>query len=124
MKMNGLDVFLLELGANDGLRGVAVKETESNLQEIIDQVRSKNQNTEIILAGMQLPPNMGQEYTQNFKEMFYRLAEKNDIELIPFILDNVGGIPELNQSDGIHPTAEGHQIVAENVWDILKPIIK
>ena len=118
-----VDIFLLELGANDGLRGVAISETRSNLQSIIDQVQTKSPSTQIILAGMQLPPNMGQDYTRDFKQVFSELASKNNIEFIPFILKDVGGIEELNQSDGIHPNVEGHQIVAENVWEVLKPMI-
>jgi acyl-CoA thioesterase-1 len=118
-----VDIFLLELGANDGLRVVAISETRANLQSIIDQVQTKSPSTQIILAGMQLPPNMGQDYTQNFKQVFSELAQKNNIEFIPFILKDVGGIEELNQNDGIHPNVEGHQIVAENVWEVLKPMI-
>jgi len=115
-----VDIFVLELGANDGLRGIPLTETKKNLQEIIDVVKTKNPETQIILAGMQIPPNMGEEYTTEFRNIFYELAEKNDLKLIPFLLENVGGIPELNQDDGIHPTVEGHKIVAENVWAVLK----
>ena len=119
-----IDVFVLELGANDGLRGVPLTETRGNLQAIIDAVRTKNANTKIILAGMQLPPNMGQDYTSEFKTIFPELAEKNDLYLIPFLLKDVGGIPELNQADGIHPTVEGHKLLAINVWDVLKNVVK
>lgn len=119
-----IDVFVLELGANDGLRGVPLKETRGNLQAIIDAVRTKNANTKIILAGMQLPPNMGQDYTSEFRTIFPELAEKNDLSLIPFLLKDVGGVPELNQADGIHPTVEGHKILANNVWDVLKNVVK
>ncbi|WP_405570993.1 arylesterase [Winogradskyella sp. Asnod2-B02-A] len=118
-----IDVFLLELGANDGLRGVPLTETRANLQTIIDVVQKKSPNTTIILAGMELPPNMGQDYTSEFRQIFTDLAEKNKLAFIPFILKDVGGIAELNQNDGIHPTVEGHQIVANTVWDVLKPII-
>lgn len=117
-------IFVLELGANDGLRGVPLSETRSNLQEIINTVREKSPETKIILAGMQLPPNMGQEYTQEFKQLYVDLAEKNDLAFIPFILKDVGGIATLNQADGIHPTVEGHQIVANTVWETLKPMLK
>ena len=116
-------VFLLELGGNDGLRGVPLTETRSNLQAIMDAVREKDPETTIILAGMELPPNMGNEYTTEFRLVFSELAEKNDVLFIPFILKDVGGIPELNQGDGIHPTAEGHQIVASTVWEVLKSVI-
>ncbi len=114
-----VDVFVLELGANDGLRGVPLKETKQNLQEIIDLVREKNSDTQIILAGMQIPPNMGPEYTEEFRNIFPELAEKNEIPLIPFLLEGVAGNPDLNLEDGIHPTAEGHKILSENVWKIL-----
>jgi acyl-CoA thioesterase-1 len=119
-----VDIFILELGANDGLRGVSLKETKENLQVIINAVVSKNSATKIVLAGMQIPPNMGQEYTAEFKTIFPVLAEKNKLSLIPFLLKDVGGVVELNQSDGIHPTKEGHQILAKNVWKILEPILK
>jgi acyl-CoA thioesterase-1 len=118
-----IDVFILELGANDGLRGVPLTETRKNLQAIIDAVLAKNPETKIILAGMQLPPNMGQDYIVEFKTIYPELAEKNELYLIPFLLKDVGGIPELNQADGIHPTIEGQKIVANNVWAVLEPIL-
>lgn len=118
-----VDVFVLELGANDGLRGIPVEETRQNLQAIIDIVREKNPNVEIILAGMQVPPNLGPEYTEGFQGIFPELARKNDLHLIPFLLEGVAGDPELNQQDGIHPTAEGYEIVAENVWQVLGPVL-
>ena len=117
------DIFILELGANDGLRGIPLSETRENLQAMIDTVKSKNAETEIILAGMQIPPNLGQEYTSEFRTLFKDLALENEIALIPFLLEGVAGIPELNLEDGIHPTPEGHEIVAENVWRILEPIV-
>lgn len=119
-----VEVFVLELGANDGLRGIPIGETRKNLQEIIDLVREKNPGAEIILAGMQIPPNMGPEYTSEFRSIFPELAEKNDIHLIPFLLEDVAGIPDLNQDDGIHPTAEGQKVVTKNVWEVLQPVIK
>lgn len=115
-----VDVFVLELGANDGLRGIPLNQTRANLQAIIDEVKNKNPDTRIILAGMQIPPNMGPEYTGEFRKIFPELAQKNEIPLIPFLLDGVAGNPELNLEDGIHPTPEGHKIVTENVWNILK----
>lgn len=118
-----IDVFVLELGANDGLRGVPLTETRANLQAIIDAVRAKSPNTKIVLAGMQLPPNFGQAYTNDFKAIFPELAAKNDTALIPFILEDVGGIASLNQADGIHPTVEGHQIVTETVWEVLRNVV-
>jgi acyl-CoA thioesterase-1 len=115
-----IDVFVLELGANDGLRGISLDETRKNLQLIIDQVKEHNPEVVIVLAGMQIPPNMGMEYTKEFQRIFPDLATKNKIALIPFLLKDVAGIPELNQQDGIHPTEEGQKIVAENVWEVLK----
>lgn len=119
-----VDIFVLELGANDGLRGVAVDETKRNLQAIIDTVREKNPETEIILTGMQMPPNMGEDYTRRFSNVFPELAEENDIHLVPFLLEDVGGVPELNQNDRIHPNPQGHEILAANVWDVLKQVIE
>jgi acyl-CoA thioesterase-1 len=118
-----IDVFLLELGGNDGLRGIPLTETKNNLEQIIEKVRTKNPETKIILAGMELPPNMGQDYTSEFRAVFADIAKTQDVKFIPFILKDVGGIKELNQSDGIHPTAEGHEIVAQTVWQTLKPMI-
>jgi acyl-CoA thioesterase-1 len=115
-----VDIFVLELGANDGLRGVPLTETRRNLQAIIDIVKKKNPDTKIILAGMQIPPNLGIEYTTEFNNIFSELAAKNNLTLIPFLLENVAGIADLNQNDGIHPTAEGHKILADNTWVILK----
>ena len=117
-------IFVLELGANDGLRGVPLQETTNNLQFIIDAVHNKYPAAKIIIAGMQLPPNMGQKYTTEFKNLFSSLAEKNKLQLVPFLLENVGGIATLNQSDGIHPTKEGHQILATNVWNVLQPLLE
>ena len=118
-----IDVFILELGANDGLRGIPLTETRENLQAIIDAVLEKNAEAKIILAGMQLPPNMGQDYITEFRTIFPDLAKKNELYLIPFLLKDVGGIAELNQEDGIHPTVEGHKVLAKNVWTVLEPII-
>lgn len=118
-----VDVFVLELGANDGLRGVPLTETKSNLQAIIAIVKEKNPDTKIVLVGMEIPPNMGEAYTSEFRNIFPDLAKKNKLELVPFLLQNVGGVKELNQPDGIHPTAEGQKILANNVWKVLKPVL-
>ena len=118
-----VSIFVLELGANDGLRGIPLSETENNLQEIINAVFQKNKLAKIVLAGMQMPPNLGEEYTSEFKNMFPALAQKNNLYLIPFLLQDVGGIPELNQQDGIHPTAKGQQIIANTVWETLEPLL-
>lgn len=114
------DIFLLELGANDGLRGTAVDETRVNLQYIIDRVKAKYPDAKIILLGMQVPPSMGQQYAGDFKKLFPVLAAKNNIGLVPFLLQGVGGDLKLNQADGIHPNPMGAKIVAENVWKELK----
>jgi acyl-CoA thioesterase-1 len=118
-----IDVFVLELGANDGLRGIAVTETTKNLQAIIDAVKAKYPDVKMVMAGMQVPPNMGSTYANDFKAIFPKLAASNNMVLIPFLLDKVGGVPELNQPDGIHPTAEGDKILAENVWVKLKDVL-
>jgi acyl-CoA thioesterase-1 len=117
-------VFVLELGGNDGLRGLPLSATRQNLQAIMDTVRRKSPQATIVLAGMQIPPNLGTEYTREFRELFKELADKNKAILIPFLLENVGGIPKLNQADGIHPNSAGHKIVAENVWAVIKPVLK
>jgi acyl-CoA thioesterase I len=118
-----VDVFVLELGANDGLRGIPVTETKKNLQAIISKVKAKYPHAKLVLAGMQVPPNMGQEYADNFHKLFPELATKNNMTLIPFLLEGVGGVRELNQQDGIHPTAEGEKIVTENVWKVLQGVL-
>ena len=115
-----VDIFVLELGANDGLRGIPVKETAQNLQAITDKVKAKYPNAKLVLLGMQVPPSMGADYVTGFKDVFPQIAEKNKMALVPFLLANVGGNPKLNQADGIHPTAEGAKIVADNVWKVLK----
>jgi acyl-CoA thioesterase-1 len=119
-----VEIFVLELGANDGLRGIPLSETRKNLEEMILMVRDKYPRAKIVLAGMQLPPNMGPEYTAEFRKIFPELAVEQGISLVPFLLEGVGGIPELNQDDGIHPTEEGHKIVAETVWKVLAPLVE
>jgi acyl-CoA thioesterase-1 len=114
---------VIELGANDGLRGIPPETSRTNLQSIIERVRQKYPKGQIVLAGMKLPTNLGSDYTTRFAAIFPELAETNHVTLIPFLLANVGGVTKLNQADGIHPTAEGHQIVAETVWAILKPLL-
>jgi acyl-CoA thioesterase I len=118
-----IDVLVLELGGNDGLRGVPPSATETNLQTILNRVKQKYPRAQFVIAGMQMPPNMGEAYTTAFRQIFPALAAKNQAELVPFLLEGVGGDPRLNQPDHIHPTAEGHRIVAENVWKVLKPIL-
>jgi acyl-CoA thioesterase I len=118
-----VDIFVLELGGNDGLRGIPITETRKNLQTIIDKVQEKYPAAKIIITGMQIPPNMGKRYTTEFRSMYPDLAKQNNISIVPFILEGVGGNAELNQSDGIHPTAEGHRILANNVWNVLKGLL-
>lgn len=118
-----VDIFVLELGANDGLRGIPLSETKKNLQAIIDKVKEKNPATKLLFAGMEIPPNMGQMYTTEFRNIYTELAAKNAMALVPFLLEGVGGEKNLNQEDGIHPTAEGHIIVAANLWRQLKPLL-
>ena len=119
-----VDVLVLELGGNDGLRGITLKLTKQNLQDMIDKARTFNPKIRVILAGMEVPPNMGDTYTAEFRKMYPELSKKNNVTLIPFLLEGVGDRPELNQRDGIHPTAEGHVIVAETVWKYLKPVLQ
>jgi acyl-CoA thioesterase-1 len=119
-----LDIFVLELGGNDGLRGIPVSETRKNLQSILDKVKAKYPDAKLVLAGMQIPPNMGKTYAGEFRAVYKEIADKNNITLIPFLLEGVGGEAKLNQADGIHPTAEGHRILAENVWVIIEDLLK
>ena len=118
-----VDIFVLELGANDVLRGLDLTETDKNLRAILDQVKSKDENTSIIIAGMQAPPNMGKEYTDKFVNIFSSIAKDYNAGLIPFLLEGVAGIPDLNLGDGKHPNAAGQKIVLENVWATLKGFI-
>ncbi len=116
-----VNIFVLELGANDGLRGIPTEETHKNLISIINKVQKLYPNVTIILAGMMIPPNMGPDYTTRFKNVFPKIAKEKNIKLIPFLLDHVAGIPDLNNPDGVHPNPEGHKIVTENIWKILAP---
>ena len=117
------EVFVLELGANDGLRGINPDETKKNLKSIIDRVRKANPDVKILLAGMEVPPSMGEGYAGPFRKIFPAIRDSENVSLIPFILDKVAGEPALNLPDGIHPTEEGHQIVAETVWKYLQPML-
>lgn len=124
MLQKPIDIFVLELGANDGLRGVSTKETSQNLKKILDKVRAKNPNATLIVAGMQVPPNLGQDYTKAFSSIFADVAKEKKTVLIPFILEKVAGNPKLNLPDGIHPTAIGHRLVSQTVWEYVGPEIK
>lgn len=119
-----VDILLLELGGNDGLRGISPEETRRNLNGIIAKTKEKYPDARIVLAGMQMPENMGEEYTRAYREIFPVVAAENEAALIPFLLEGVGGKAEFNQEDRIHPTPAGHQRVAENIWRVLKPILE
>ena len=116
-------MLVLELGANDGLRGQDVDAMRANLQRIIDRTRVAHPEAAIVVAGMESPPNMGRAYTSEFRAVFPALARANDAGLIPFLLEGVAAVPELNQADGIHPTAAGQRIVAETVWRVVGPVL-
>jgi acyl-CoA thioesterase-1 len=118
-----IDIFVLELGANDGLRGLPLEQTQKNLQAIIDKVSSKYPNVKVVIAGMLVPPNMGPDYTEKFRKIFPALARKNNATLIPFLLQDVAGNEKLNIADGIHPNVEGHKIVADNVLKAIQGIL-
>jgi len=121
---NRVAVLVLELGGNDGLRGLPVETTRKNLQLIIDRTRKQYPAAKIIIAGMKVPPNMGRAYADQFEAIFADLAAHTKAPLIPFILEGVGGEPELNFADGIHPNAKGQEIVAANVWKVLEPVLR
>jgi acyl-CoA thioesterase-1 len=114
-------VLVLELGANDGLRGLSVDEMSRNLGAIVE--RAKARNIRVVLCGMEAPPNFGPEYTRAFRGAYASLARQHDIEFVPFVLDGVAGDPALNQGDGIHPNAEGARRVADLVWASLRPLL-
>lgn len=119
-----VDIFVLALGGNDGLRGIEPSVSSGNLQAIVDRVRAKNPNVKIVLAGMMMPPSLGEDYVRDFAAMYPALAKKNKISFVPFLLQDVGGRADLNQPDQIHPTAAGQRIVAENVWRVLQPLLQ
>jgi acyl-CoA thioesterase-1 len=117
-----VDVFVLELGGNDGLRGLPLELLRENLQKIFDRVLAKNPDAKLVLAGMQMPTSMG-DYAQGFADLYAPLAKANDATLIPFLLEGVGGVVEMNLADGIHPNPPGHERVAANVWEVLEPLL-
>jgi len=119
----GADVLVIALGGNDGLRGTSPEETKKNLLGIITKARSKNSEIKILIAGMQMPDNMGADFTARFKALFPEVGKESKSTLIPFLLEGVGGVEQLNQPDGIHPTTEGQAKIAENVWKLLQPVI-
>lgn len=117
-----IDIFVLELGANDGLRGLPLTQTQKNLQAIIDKVKIKYPKAKIVIAGMMVPPNLGPDYTTQFRKIFPDIAKKNNATLIPFLLQDVAGNEKLNLADGIHPNTEGHKIVADNVYKVISTL--
>jgi acyl-CoA thioesterase-1 len=119
-----IDIFILELGINDVFRGVPVDEIRENLQKIIDQVKRANPNVRIVIAGMQLPNYSADDYVSAFGKMYVDLAAKNHAALVPYLLEGVGGDPQLNFPDRLHPNAAGQKILAENVWRVLEPIAR
>ena len=119
-----VDALLLELGSNDGLRGLPLEATRTNLQLVIERTRAKYPNVRIVLAGMKMPENLGEAYTRQFESLYSDLAQSHQAALIPFLLEGVGGRPELNLPDQIHPNAEGHRRVATNVWKVLQPVLQ
>lgn len=119
-----LDVLVVELGANDGLRGQDPGALEENLREIVDRTRRRHPDAAIVLLGMEAPTNMGERYASRFRDVFGKVAEESGAALVPFLLEGVVGVPELNQGDGMHPTAEGHRIMARNVWPVLEPVLR
>ena len=116
-------IFVLALGANDGLRGIEPSVSRANLQRIFDRVREKNPSAKLVLAGMMMPPSLGADYVREFAAMYPALAKETSADLIPFLLEGVGGDPALNQADQIHPTARGHAVVADTVWRALQPLL-
>lgn len=120
-----VDILLLELGGNDGLRGVDLTSTRDNLTAIIDTTLSTYPDARVLLAGMQIPSNLGADYTRQFRNLYPSIADRYDrVTLIPFLLEDVATVDSLMQDDGIHPTAAGHRIVAKNVWDQLRPLLE
>ena len=115
------DIVILELGANDGLRGLSLKEMESNLEQIIGVCEMGG--ARVLLTGMKVPPNYGEEYAVEFEKVFIRLAEKHSLSLVPFFLEDVAGVREHTQSDGIHPLGSGYSIVVQTIWKYLEPLI-
>jgi acyl-CoA thioesterase-1 len=121
---HGADVLVVALGGNDGLRGISPQQTEQNLAGIIDKARGKKADIKVVVAGMEMPENMGVPFTGKFKEVFPKVAKEKDAALVPFLLEGVGGVEALNQADRIHPTKEGQEKVADNVWKTLQGLLQ
>jgi len=118
-----IDVLVLELGGNDGLRGLPAASIKTNLQSMIDKARAKYPEVKIVVAGMQMPPNLGGQYAEQFREVSFQVAKENNATMIPFLLEGVGGLREFNQPDLIHPNPLGHKMVADVVWKVLEPLL-
>lgn len=119
-----IDVLVLALGANDGLRGLSPEGMQKNLEQIITKTRAKNPHVQILLAGMRMPPNLGGDYAAKFRSVFSTVAQQTHVTFMPFLLEGVGGHRELNQADQIHPNAEGHGIIADEMWKALEPLLR
>jgi acyl-CoA thioesterase-1 len=117
-------VIVIETGANDGLRGQDPDSTRATIQAIIDQVRERDSTTRIVLIGMEAMPNLGRRYVTRFHSIYPELARMNHLIFMPFLLTDVAGVDTLNQGDGIHPNPRGHQIVADNVWKVIRPLLE
>jgi acyl-CoA thioesterase I len=120
----GADIVIVALGGNDGLRGISPKQTAENLAGIVQRAKARLPGVAVIIAGMQMPQNMGPEYTAEFQSVFPKVARENDVPLVPFLLEGIGAVPELNQPDLIHPNAEGQKRVADNVWKVLEKVAR
>jgi acyl-CoA thioesterase-1 len=118
------DVLVIELGANDGLRGIDPSEMRSNLEDIIQRARARNPDIALVIVGMEAPPNLGDQYTSRFRNVFRDLADEYDAALVPFLLDSVAAQPQLNIEDGMHPNVDGHRILARTVWRVLEPVLR
>jgi acyl-CoA thioesterase I len=123
MLQQPVDVLVLELGANDGLRGLDVAALRDNLDTIIRRTRERHPDAAIVLVGMAAPPNLGERYTTEFRNVYEELARRHDLALVPFLLDGVAGMPEYNLDDGIHPSDAGHRRIARNLWPVLEPVL-
>jgi acyl-CoA thioesterase I len=119
-----IDIFILELGINDAFTGVPIAQIRNNLQTIVDRVKAKNPDARVVIVGMQLPNSSTDDFVRAYGQMYVDLATKNHATLVPYLLEGVGGDPALNLPDLIHPNAEGHKILAENVWRVLEPIAR
>ena len=119
-----VDVLVIELGGNDGLRGIAPAATRSNLVAMVRRTRARWPSSTVVVAGMQMPPSMGADHAESFRKVFPEVAREEKTELIPHLLEGVGGVPDLNQEDLIHPTPAGHEVVASNAWVTLEPVLR